>query len=77
VCKEERCQVNAVEEEEDNFRIIAEKCIGCGLCVTDCSVECIRLVRRPEDQIIHPPRDIMQWADERARLRGVSYDSLK
>ena len=39
VCAEERCQVNAIEEKDDSFQVIAEKCIGCGLCITECPVD--------------------------------------
>ena len=40
ICAEERCQVNAIEEGEDAYNIIKDKCIGCGLCVTTCPERC-------------------------------------
>jgi electron transport complex protein RnfB len=71
VCADERCQVNAIEESDDIYRVIREKCIGCGLCVTTCPVEAISLIRKSEDQIEAPPNDEMEWYKKRAQLRGV------
>jgi NAD-dependent dihydropyrimidine dehydrogenase PreA subunit len=31
ICLDERCQVKAIEETEDSYRVITERCIGCGL----------------------------------------------
>jgi Pyruvate/2-oxoacid:ferredoxin oxidoreductase delta subunit len=72
-CVDERCQVRAIEETEDAFQVIRERCIGCGLCVTTCAAEAIRLVRKPEAEIVHAPKDIDAWNEERARQRGVDY----
>jgi Na+-translocating ferredoxin:NAD+ oxidoreductase RNF subunit RnfB len=77
VCKAERCQVDAIVEEQECYRVLPDRCIGCGLCVTDCSVECIRLVRRPESEIARPSADAEAWNRERARNRGVDYSALK
>jgi len=70
-CADDRCQVNAIEEADDVYKVIPEKCIGCGLCVTTCPVEAISLIRKPEDQIETPPNDEMEWYNKRAQLRGV------
>lgn len=71
LCAEERCQVNAIEQTEECFQVVKEKCIGCGLCVRTCPEEAISLVRKPEEQIEIPPKDEMQWYMARARMRGV------
>jgi len=71
VCADERCQVNAIEAGDDAYRVIREKCIGCGLCITTCPVEAISLIRKPEDQIEIPPTDELEWYTKRAQLRGV------
>ncbi len=55
VCADERCQVGAIDEKDDSYEISAEKCIGCGLCITTCPEEAIQLKRRPESEIVHPP----------------------
>jgi H+/Na+-translocating ferredoxin:NAD+ oxidoreductase subunit B len=70
-CADERCQVNAIEEGDDAYEIIPEKCIGCGLCITTCPVEAISLVKKSDADIVTPPADEMAWFKERAQLRGV------
>ena len=35
-CREERCQVGAIEAGDEAYRVVREKCIGCGLCVATC-----------------------------------------
>jgi ferredoxin len=70
-CKDERCQVNAIEEGEDAYQIIREKCIGCGLCVSTCPTEAISLIRKQSDEITAPPKDEMDWYEKRALVRGT------
>ncbi|MBU2550982.1 MAG: 4Fe-4S binding protein [Proteobacteria bacterium] len=76
-CADERCQVAAIEEAGEVYRVLTEKCIGCGLCVTTCPAEAIALIRKPEDRIVIPPRDEVAWNDERARQRGLDYSAYK
>ena len=71
ICADERCQVNAIQRGEEAYEVIRERCIGCGLCVTTCPSEAIRLVRKPEQELAPPPADEMAWYDARARERGV------
>ena len=52
-CADERCQVNAIEEGEDIYNIIKEKCIGCGLCVSTCPSEAIELLRKQPEEIFY------------------------
>ncbi len=73
VCADERCQVNAIEEGDDAYRVVPEKCIGCGLCVTTCPVEAIGLVRKDAADIVPPPADEKEWYRERGRRRGVDF----
>ncbi|MFO7963270.1 MAG: 4Fe-4S binding protein [Desulfobacterales bacterium] len=70
-CADERCQINAIEEGDEAYSVIPEKCIGCGLCITTCPVEAIRLVRKDEKDIQTPPDDEISWYRERAWMRGV------
>lgn len=42
-CAEERCPVRAMEIVEEKAAVILERCIGCGLCVTGCPNEALRL----------------------------------
>ncbi|MBW1944844.1 MAG: 4Fe-4S binding protein, partial [Deltaproteobacteria bacterium] len=77
VCADERCQVNAIEESDGVNQVIQERCIGCGLCISTCPSEAIRLVRKQPEELVPPPKDEMAWFDERARQRGVDISEYK
>lgn len=77
VCKEERCQVNAIEEGDGAYLVIREKCIGCGLCVSTCPTEAISLIRKQADEIFVPPKDEMDWYEKRALVRGTDISRYK
>jgi len=71
VCADERCPMDAIVEEDDGYRVLAERCIGCGVCVSTCTTESIRLVRKPETEHDKPPANLMQWYMDRAASRGI------
>jgi NAD-dependent dihydropyrimidine dehydrogenase PreA subunit len=77
VCADERCQVHAIEEGEDAYRVVKENCIGCGLCVSTCPTGAIKLVRRPEAEIQVPPTNEVDWFEQRGRRRGVDFSEFK
>ena len=77
ICADERCQVNAISETEGEYRVIRERCIGCGLCISTCPSEAIQLVRKPPEQIVPPPKDEPEWQDQRGRFRGVDFSRYK
>jgi Fe-S-cluster-containing hydrogenase component 2 len=77
VCADERCQVGAIDEKDDCYEIAVEKCIGCGLCITSCPEEAIKLVRRPESEIVPPPLDQEQWYKDRGQKRGVDFSKYE
>lgn len=77
VCRDERCQVGAVAEGEDAYRVVPERCIGCGLCVSTCPGGAIQLVRKPEKDCVAPPFNEDAWYEERSRLRGVDFSRFK
>lgn len=76
-CAEERCQVNAIEENDGAFHVIRERCIGCGLCISTCPVEAIALVRKKAGELVSPPKDEKEWFRERGRLRGVNFSEYE
>jgi Na+-translocating ferredoxin:NAD+ oxidoreductase subunit B len=77
MCAEQRCQVKAIEETEDRYRVIGKRCIGCGLCVTTCPTGAIRLVHKAQADLVAPPKDERAWYEERARARGVDFSRYK
>jgi electron transport complex protein RnfB len=67
----ERCQVGAISEGEGFSVVDRIRCIGCGLCVSGCPNDVARLVRKPEAEMIHPPKDFAEWEHERLHNRGL------
>ena len=76
-CAEERCQVNAIVEEDGEYRFVREACIGCGLCVSACPSEAVTMVRKDEAQLSKPPATEADWFEERGRIRGVDFTPYK
>ena len=77
VCRDERCQVDAIEEGEDALVIVREKCIGCGLCVTTCPSDAIALARKQPDEIVPPPKNEQDWYAKRADQRGIDISKFQ
>ena len=77
ICADERCQVDAIEEADDTYRVLRRRCIGCGLCVSTCPEEAIRLVQKPEKELEAPPVKQSDWMKARGKLRGVDFSDLK
>ncbi|GAB6888709.1 4Fe-4S binding protein [Desulfothermus okinawensis JCM 13304] len=69
-CKDERCQVNAIKEEDGVYSVIEDRCIGCGLCVSTCPSDAIELIKK-EDNWTPPPKDENEWLSIRAKEVGV------
>ena len=67
----ERCQVGAISEGDGVSVVDRARCIGCGLCVTGCPNEVARLERKPEAELVHPPKDFAAWEHERLHNRGL------
>ncbi|HYB89468.1 MAG TPA: 4Fe-4S binding protein [Candidatus Binataceae bacterium] len=76
-CVADRCQVNAIEEGDSGYRVIKERCIGCGLCVSVCARDAIRLVAKAPQEILAPPADPDAWKEARAQVRSVDYSAYK
>jgi len=67
----ERCQVHAIVETDEQYSIVREKCIGCGLCVTGCPHDAVGLHRKPDVDIVQPPDDFACWEQARLKNRGL------
>ena len=50
-----RCTVAAFKMRDDQVEFHAERCIGCGLCVTTCRSGALKLARKPFDHLYTPP----------------------
>ncbi|OFW60836.1 MAG: 4Fe-4S ferredoxin [Candidatus Solincola sediminis] len=77
ICAEERCQVNAIVEEDGEYQFIKEACIGCGLCVSSCPSEAIKLVRKEEAELVVPPLNEPDWFEKRGQVRGIDFTPYK
>ena len=72
-CADERCAMDAIVRDNGSYKVIVERCIGCGVCTITCPGESITLVLRPESEQDLPPEDIKAWMMTRGanRLRGL------
>jgi electron transport complex protein RnfB len=68
----ERCQVGAISEGDGFSFVDRSRCIGCGLCVTGCPNDVARLERKPDAEIVHPPKDFAEWEHQRLRNRDLA-----
>jgi ferredoxin len=67
----DRCQIKAISKQNGIAVVDREKCIGCGLCVTGCVFNIAKLERKPENEIINPPKDFTAWEHERLVNQGL------
>jgi len=74
VCKDERCQVFAIEQGEESYLVDLQRCIGCGLCVSTCPSGAISLVKKQDEQMDKTPVDEQDWFKQRGEQRGVEID---
>ncbi len=77
VCRDERCQVGAIEETENTYRIIPSRCIGCGLCISTCPTSAIHLIHKDPDKREIPPLTEDAWFEEKGRQRGIDFSRYK
>ena len=71
-CRDERCPVDAIIEEDENYRVSATRCIGCGVCVITCPSEAIELEARTESDRDAVAKNMIEWEQERLTVRGLS-----
>ena len=71
ICSDERCPVGAILEEDENYRVSARRCIGCGVCVITCPAEAIELTSRAESDQDAVSKNMIQWEQERLAMRGL------
>ena len=54
---EERCNMDAIDIENDISEVIKARCIGCGVCVPTCTSEAISLIKKEEETL--PPKNTL------------------
>jgi Fe-S-cluster-containing hydrogenase component 2 len=63
--------MEAIHMNDDNLAAVnKDRCIGCGLCVTTCPTEAIKLVAKSEAQIRIPPETMAEQMMLMARKKG-------
>ena len=56
--------------DDDKVLLDADRCIGCGLCVTTCPTGAISLVRKPEVEQREVPKDMIKTSIKLGQARG-------
>lgn len=69
ICKK-RCQMEAFQLDNKKAVLNLDRCIGCGLCVSTCPTKSLALVRKPEVQQPHVPRNIIEANIKLGKARG-------
>lgn len=69
LCKDERCPMEAIAEEDGVYRVLAERCLGCGVCAVTCPSEAITLLARPQPERPELAKNMMDWAQRRLAQR--------
>ncbi len=62
--------MEALHLEGDQALLDRDRCIGCGLCVSTCPTESLRLVRKPDTERPKVPRNVVDASIWLARERG-------
>ncbi len=69
-CADERCQFDAIGEDESLYEANPELCTGCGVCVASCDEAAITLVSRPENELNPPLKDLAEFTEKRVVSRA-------
>lgn len=75
ICSNERCHTGAITIVNNVAQIDKNKCIGCGLCVTGCSNNAMKLTRR--ENILQPPETIREMGMKILEEKGKLHDFIK
>lgn len=65
------CQFDALAMSDGVVQVSAMRCVGCGACIVLCAEEALKLVRRPEDEILPIPATEAEWRQQRADARHI------
>lgn len=76
-CGDGICQVNAISEEGEAYRVDRRLCIGCGVCIDHCNDAAMRLVPKPAAERVARFADEDAIQEELGRLRGVDFSAYR
>ena len=62
-CEDAPCEVICPTEAIGEGGIDEDRCIGCGLCVTTCPANALKLERKPDNKLYTPPPSIYDTFD--------------
>jgi Fe-S-cluster-containing hydrogenase component 2 len=63
--------MEAITMGSDDVAVVdLDRCIGCGLCVTTCETEAMRLQLKPEKERRDPPATAQDFMTQLAQERG-------
>jgi Fe-S-cluster-containing hydrogenase component 2 len=64
--------MNALSMNDDGLATVnRDRCIGCGLCVTTCPTEAIKLVSKSDMELRTPPANMAEQMMRMAQKRGI------
>ena len=70
------CQFEALELNHGVLQVNSMSCVGCGVCVPHCEEGALKLIRRPENDIVAVPETEKSWQIERAASRQIDLDQI-
>jgi Pyruvate/2-oxoacid:ferredoxin oxidoreductase delta subunit len=70
ICKEERCPIDAIAENDGTYTVIRERCLGCGVCTVTCPSDAISLEPHASTERL---ANNTAWNKERAKSRGLPF----
>lgn len=75
ICADERCPMDAITIIDELPKIDKNKCIGCGLCVTGCPDDALKLVRR--EKVLEPANTVREMGMKILEEKNKLEDFIK